>query len=145
MSIWENHFTNILQQKSPYYHTGGRFPLTENERKTEDEVWQTIERSKPGKAAGADNISNELMKGEMLFTVKLRTALYNKCLEINNIPKIWKESTVKVVYKGKGSQNAPDSLECTPFKILNNILLGKIHDRVMTVITREQYGFIPGR
>ena len=52
--------------------------------------------------------------------------------------------------KGKGSQNAPDSyrgiaLECTPFKILNNILLGKIYDRVMTVIPREQYGFIPGR
>ena len=84
------------------------------------------------------------------ITVKLWTALYNKCLEITNIPKIWRESTVKVVYIGKGSQNAPDSfrgstLECTPFMILNNILLGKIHDRVMTVIPREQYGFIPGR
>ena len=90
------------------------------------------------------------MKGAMLFTVKLWTALYKKCLEITNIPKIWRESTVKVVYKGKGSQNAPDSfrgstLECTPFMILNNILLGKIHDRVMTVIPREQHGFIPGR
>ena len=32
-----------------------------------------------------------------------------------------------------------NSIEC------NYILLGKIHDRVMTVIPREQYGFIPGR
>ena len=84
-----------------------------------------------------------------LFTVKLWTALYNKCLEITNISTIWRESTVKVVYKGKESQNTPDSyrgiaLECTPFKIFN-ILLGKIHDRVMTVIPREQHGFIPGR
>ena len=71
MSIWESHFTNLLQQKSPHYHTGGRSPLTENERITEVEDWQTIERSKPGKAAGPDNVSNELMKGAMLFTVKL--------------------------------------------------------------------------
>ena len=82
--------------------------------------------------------------------MKLWTTLYNKCLEITNIPKIWRESTVKVVYKGKGSQNAPDSyrgiiLECIPFRILNNIILGKIHERVMTVIPRAQYGFILGR
>jgi hypothetical protein len=69
---------------------------------------------------------------------------------VSNIPNIWRESTIKVVYKGKGSQNAPVSyrgiaLECTPFKLLNNILLGKINDRVMNVIPREQYGFIPGR
>ena len=68
-----------------------------------------------------------------LNVIVLWTALYNKCLEITNIPKIWRESTVKVVYKGKGSQNTPDSyrgiaLECTLFKILNNILLGKIHE-----------------
>jgi hypothetical protein len=54
--------------------------------------------------------------------VKLWTALYNKCLEITNISTIWRESTVKVVYKGKGSQNAPDSyrgiaLECARFNI----------------------------
>ena len=67
--------------------------------------WQTIERSKPGKAAGPDNISNELMKGAMLFTVKLWTALYNNCMEITNIPTIWRQSTVKVLYIGKGSQN----------------------------------------
>ena len=136
--------------EKPVLPHGRTFPPIENERITEDEVWQTIERSKPGKAAGPDNISNELMKRAMLFTVKLWTALYNKCLEITNIPKIWRESTVKVVYKGKGSQNTPDSyrriaLECTPFKMLNNILLGKIHDRVMSVIPREQYGLIPGK
>ena len=88
-----------MQQKSSYYHTGRRFPLTENEIITEDEVWQTIERSKPGKAAGPDNISNKLMKGAMLFTMKLWTALYNKCLEITNIPKIWRESTVKRIQR----------------------------------------------
>jgi hypothetical protein len=71
MSIWESHFKSLLQKKSSYCHTGGRLPQTENERITEDEVWQTIERSKPGKAAGPDNISNELMKGAMLFTMKL--------------------------------------------------------------------------
>jgi Reverse transcriptase (RNA-dependent DNA polymerase). len=87
----------------------------------------------------------------MLFTVKLWTALYIKCLEIMDIPIIWRESTVKVVYKGNGPQNTPDSsyrgitFECAPFKILNNILLGKIHDRVMTVRPREHYGFIPRR
>jgi Reverse transcriptase (RNA-dependent DNA polymerase). len=55
-----------------------------------------------------------------------------------------------LAYKGKGPQNVLDSyrgitLECVPFKILNNILLEKIHDRVMAVILRKQYGFIPGR
>jgi hypothetical protein len=63
MSIWESHFTSLLQKKSSYYHNGGRLPLTENERITEDEVWQTIERSQHDKAAGPNNISNELRKG----------------------------------------------------------------------------------
>ena len=42
----------------------------------------------------------------MLFTVKLWTALYKKCLQITDNSTMWRESTVKVVYKGKGLQNA---------------------------------------
>ena len=150
MPVWENHFENLFQKKSSNYCIEGRTPLTEDERITEDEVWQAIERSKPRKAAGPDNISNELMKGALACTVKLWTALYNKCLEIMDVPAIWRESTVKVVYKGKGQHNTPDSyrgiaLECAPFKILNKIILKKIHDSIMTVIPREQHGFIPGR
>ena len=95
------------------------------------------------------NQQNQISK-QYYYIIKQWIALYNKCLEITDIPTIWRESTVKVVYKGKGPQKAPDSyrgiaLKCTPFKIFNNILLGKIHDRVMTAIPREQYVFIPGR
>ena len=127
LSIWKSHFPTLLQKKSSYYHFGAYFPQTENERITEDEVWQTMKRSKPDKVAGPDNILNELMKRAMLFTITVDSTIqqmpgnhgYSHNMERINI---------KVGYKGKGPQNVLDSyrgitLKCAPFKILNNILL----------------------
>ncbi|KAJ4451801.1 hypothetical protein ANN_03273 [Periplaneta americana] len=143
MTVWERHFADLLQKKNSHYHTEGRNSLTANERITEEEVWQAIERSKPRKAAGPDNISNLLLKGAMIYTGKIWAAIYNKCLQTSEIPTIWRESTVKVIYKGKGPQNTPQSyrgiaLDCAPFKIMNNIILKKIHDSIMTVMPLEQ-------
>ena len=59
-------------------------------------------RHKKEKAAGPDIIYNEYLKDTAQLLVHTWTKLYNKCLELATIPEQWRQSIIKVLYKGKG-------------------------------------------
>ena len=66
------------------------------------------------------------------------------------IPQSWRISTLKVLYKGKGDTNDPNSyrgiaLECTAFKILTGLLTNRLYDMVQREIPEEQFGFMKGK
>jgi hypothetical protein len=53
--------------------------------------------------------------------------IFNRSLETGIIPEPWRLSTMKLLYKGKGTASSPDAyrgiaLECTLFKIFMKVV-----------------------
>ena len=70
---------------------------------------------------------NEYLKDTAPFLKGIWTRLLNECLKQGDIPKCWRQATVKVLYKGKGNTNDPNAyrgiaLECAAFKLLTSLL-----------------------
>ena len=56
----------------------------------EEEVLQTISKLPNGKACGPTGISYEMIKHLGSHGITTLTALFNRCLSENRIPKLWK-------------------------------------------------------
>jgi hypothetical protein len=94
---------------------------------SEEEVQDVISKLKDKKAAGPDGLCNEHLKDSKFLLLTVWTELYDKCMELGTIPHKWRQSMVKVMYKGKGDTNDTGkyrgiALECSPFKVLTRLL-----------------------
>src|SRR6185295_1123898 len=98
---------------------------------TEDEVSQTLNQLPNNKACGPSGISYEMLKHSGPTFITAITALFNKCLTSNRIPKQWKEGRIfpiskKPIFDGNLTNTRPISLLehikklCT--KLLTNCL-----------------------
>lgn len=149
---WESHFTEILNtaQRNRAYDTDSSTQLPQATAFTEEEVRTAIHNTKNNKAPGPDQIYNEHLKESAEVMVGAWTKLYNKCVELGEIPEKWRTSTINILYKGKGEVNDPNSyrgiaLENNSFKILTKLLNDKITEEVDAKIPEEQFGFRRGR
>ena len=73
-------------------------------------------------------------------------ALFNKCLETGHIPREWRKSTIKTLYKGKGDPNSTDAyrgiaLQVAAFKILSRLLVLRISPKIEEQLPDELFGF----
>lgn len=150
MSVWEDHFSAIYQRTQ----MSSRQPTTaSNEGTTQlttEEVWAAFQRCKRNKAPGPDHLTNEILQESLPATIVIWTSLFNECFRQGKIPDRWRESSIHMLYKGKGPKDSPDSyrgiaLECNPFKVLSRILLNRITPQAMPYIPEQQFGFIAGR
>ena len=150
MTSWEDHFTKLYQKTQI---TKG---LTQEAEETAivpiaaEEVWFAIMQCKPRKAPGPDRLTNEVLKDSLPVIIDVWTAFFNACIKLKKIPDRWRESTIQVIYKGKGPKDSPDgyrgvALECAIFKIFTKIILNRIFPQATEHIPEEQYGFMPGR
>ncbi|PSN52531.1 hypothetical protein C0J52_14317, partial [Blattella germanica] len=117
---------------------------------TEEEIVTAIYSLKQKKTAGPDHIYNEHIKATHPLLIDLWVRLFNKCIELNNIPEQWRTSIVKILYKGKGDISLPDSyrgiaLESNLFKSFTKILTNRIIALTDHLIAKEQMGFRKGR
>jgi hypothetical protein len=114
------------------------------------EIMLAAKDLKNNKAPGPDMITNENIKDLVYFLLPMIKLFFNKCLETGKIPKQWKHSTMKLLYKNKGSLNDCNSyrgicLSNTLCKLLDKILSNRILSVFHDIIPKEQYGFMPGR
>ncbi|KAJ4425634.1 hypothetical protein ANN_27830 [Periplaneta americana] len=136
MEEWENHFKNILNRK-------GKEEAFAEITETPDpwipfstqEVAECLNALKNKKAAGLDHLFTEHLKQACHLLNATWTQLFNKCIEIGDIPEKWKESTIKVIHKGKGEPTNTNNyrgiaLECNPFKALSKLVYNRIRDEI---------------
>ena len=103
-----------------------------------------------GKVSRSDNICIEHIKASWDILMPLWLDLYNKCLETKTIPRKWRTSIIKILYKGKGERSNPNSyrgvaLKSNPFKIYAKYLTMKLQEETKLVIPECQFGFRKGR
>ena len=149
METWEAHYCELLHRMRLTQHDSTRNHSETGTSPciTEAEVWSVAQRNKSLKAAGPDNIANELIKESLPYTASICTT---KCTEFRTILNAWRRWMINMIYKGKGPQRSPDSyrgiaLECAAFKMLSNVIRNRIFHRLMESIPMVQRGFILGR
>ncbi len=64
---------------------------------TLNELNEIVNNLKPNKSPGWDSINNEILKNVYSIEPDLLLLLFNKCLDLDYFPKIWKISVLKTL------------------------------------------------
>jgi sorting nexin-29 len=152
LEVLEQHFSDLLDPNGPpdipEADDQREVPDWCNEPFSEDEVRQAITRTKDKKATGPDRLAYEHLKASLPPFLTVWVTLFNICLRTSKIPEIWRQSYLKILYKGKGDTTSPDSyrglaLLCNPLKILTSIINKRLIAHLQ--FPESQHGFRPGR
>ena len=115
-----------------------------------DEVELAISKLKCARAAGADDISPELLK---YAGPSLAVALHSLFLQVwksGHVPAGWRDGVIVSIYKGKGSRSTcssyrPITLLSVPGKVFAQVLLQRIQPLLLSRRRPQQSGFTPSR
>ena len=118
---------------------------------TINEVKTAVKEAKNGKSVSVDKLPNEIFKNTS--STECLTDMFNFCFKNSCVPKVWCQSVIAPIYKGKGKERLdpisyrPISLISNTCKIFSNIL----NKRLLTylecndLLVEEQNGFRTGR
>ena len=131
---------------------GRRMPVVSgcNDDLTYMEVYESVRKTKCGKAAGVDEMVVEYMKKGGREMIEWLGRLFNGCFKVGRVPEDWKRACIVPLYKGKG-----DRYECQNYRGISLLsVVGKVYGRILEVRVRkgtnvaigeEQCGFRQGR
>ena len=114
------------------------------------EFADALQKLKPGKAPGPDQICPELILHTGLIIKSWLRKFLSSCLFQLRISKIWKRLLVVAILKPNKPLNdaksyRPISLLCIPYKILERLIYTRIEPVIDPQLPREQAGFRRGR
>ena len=149
---WINHFKSILTS-----NTAQPLPANPNENGpldypiTDDEINSASYILKPGKAVGADGVSNEMISCLLEYDSKIFHTFFNaiisKCDPIN----CWSISIINPIHK-KCSVIDPENYRgISLLSCLGNFFSAILNQRLVkyaiehNIFTKEQLGFIPAQ
>ena len=123
---------------------------TQFDRFSQEDLLEAMSTLKPGKAAGLDNISTEMIQHFGPKALAWILELSNSCATSFSIPKIWRRAKVVALLKpGKEPEHPksyrPISLLCILYKLYERMVLARISTAVEEQLTPDQAGFRPGR
>lgn len=125
-------------------------PVLENIVLTPDEVKDTLQSLKLGKASGPDGINNRVLKELAFELASPLCRLFNFSLSNSAVPTSWKEANVTPIFK---KDDPSEVSNYRPISLLNTI--GKVFEKLVhkhvynffssnRVLSSLQSGFIPG-
>ena len=113
------------------------------------EVKKTLKELRNGKAAGAHNISPEVMKVDLDITANMLHPLFDKIWTEGEMPNEWKCGVLVKLPKKVDTENCDNwrgiTLLSVPSKVLTRVLLNRIKEYVNLRLRQEQAGFRPNR
>ena len=117
---------------------------------TLEELQEAIKLLKPGKAAGLDGITTEMIQHFGGKTMAWILSMINKCADTCTIPTPWRKAKVVALLKpGKDPTNKksyrPISLLSILYKVYERMILARIFPIVEEQLTPDQAGFRPGK
>ena len=96
-----------------------------NRKISRDELKTVIDKTKNNKAVGLDEISNELLKHELIQ--QLLCCLFNVCKDLNMVPSVWHKAIIHPIPKSNTVSRNPLNyrglaLQCSMFKIFCSVM-----------------------
>ncbi|MES9881396.1 MAG: reverse transcriptase domain-containing protein [Sedimenticola sp.] len=117
----------------------------------EIKIEKAIDKLKPSKSQGPDNLHPKLIKETKKSLLKPLNIIFNKSLEESKIPSVWKTANVSAIFK-KGSKQKPEnyrpiSLTSVPGKLLERLVRNEIvrHMTENNFFNPNQHGFMKGK
>ena len=114
-------------------------------------VLDKLNRLKPGKSPGVDNISTLFLKNICNEVAETLSIIFTKSMESGQIPLDWKRANVSPVFK-KGKRSSPTnyhpiSLSSHVSKVMESIIRNAImkHLSQYELIRESQHGFMNSR
>ena len=113
------------------------------------EFADVLQKLKPGKAPGPDQICPELILHAGPIIKSWLRKFLSSCLCQLRIPKVWRRLLVVAIPKpnkplNDGKSYCPISLLCIPYKILERLIYTRIEPVIDPLFPREQAGFRRG-
>jgi hypothetical protein len=158
MDKWEKVFAEVYNKKGLQAEESLNLNAMLQNYSGETEVRNIIEAEllfaikgfKNKKAPGLDSIGNESLK---IFVNKLTpqlTQFYNHCLKNATFPERWKDTNLKLLYKGAGDKNDTNNyrginISCSLYNLLDKIMKNRIYSHLAEEIPSNQFGFMRGR
>ena len=117
---------------------------------SDEELDAAIDCLKNSKAAGLDDIRTEQIKHFGPTARKWLLSLFNSCVTLSQLPKIWRKARVIAILKpGKDPHEVksyrPISLLCHLFKLFERLILNRLGPITEEHLIQEQAGFRPGK
>jgi len=118
---------------------------------TEDDVLKRLNKLNVNKSEGPSLIHPRVMYEIIHEIARLLAMLFNRSLESNQIPTIWKCANISPIYKkgrkDKVNNYRPVSLTCILCKVMESIVRDKVvaHFVKNKLFTNKQFGFLKGR
>lgn len=114
-----------------------------------EDVKESINKLLPKKSCGPDFLPPYILKGCIDVISTPLQILYNLSLEQKVFPNIWKLARVCPVYKS-GDKSLfenyrPVSILSSPAKVFEQIMYKYVYNRISSVITPYQHGFVPSK
>ncbi|PJE77977.1 hypothetical protein CI610_03092 [invertebrate metagenome] len=114
---------------------------------TEEKIVKAVNKLKPNKAAGPDNIHPRFIKETINELKESLNLIFNKSFDQSTLPSDWRHAHVTPIYK-KGPRNEPGnyrpiSLTSVPCKIMQRIIRDSIlqHMETNNLFSSHQHGF----
>ena len=126
-------------------------PIAEDITITEKGILKMLQRLKPHKAAGPDNITARILKELSSSLAPLLQIIFQRSYDTSTVPSDWKKANVVPIYKkGQKSDPAnyrPISLTCIICKMMEHIVASNImlHARTNNIMYNKQHGFMSKR
>uniref|UniRef100_A0A670ILE0 Reverse transcriptase domain-containing protein n=1 Tax=Podarcis muralis TaxID=64176 RepID=A0A670ILE0_PODMU len=124
--------------------------LTLNEKITEQEIEEAIQKMQLGKSPGPDGLTARYYKALKECLVQPLKEVCNEILEGKKAPETWKEAFISLIPKTETEKNQvknyrPISLLNVDYKIFADILAKRLKKVLIGEIHKDQAGFLPGR
>ena len=115
-----------------------------------DELQEAMSTLKPGKAAGLDNISTEMIQHFGPNALAWILEFTNSCAVSFSTPQIWRRAKVVALLKPSKDPEHPKSyrpisLLCILYKLYERMVMARISPTVEEQLTPDQAGFRSGR
>ena len=158
---WYNHFVEVFQsvdlenshmsvQEDTQVQCGDACDFLLDEEISRDEIIKAVGRLKPGKAAGWDRVTGEMIKCALPCILSYLHKLFNSILSKGEYPKLWSKTVIVPIHK-KGSISNPDNFRgISLISVLSKVFSSIIDDRLLTwledrqIIVEAQAGFRKG-
>lgn len=143
-------FTIDNDQTQPHFQEKCRDPL-ESLAINEEQVRKKLTALKPNKSPGPDSLHPYVLKELASSLAAPLTILFNKSIQVTQIPDSWKKAHVTPIFK-KGSRHSPSnyrpvSLTSVICKLLESLVRDAMVEHMTThgLFSNFQHGFIRGR
>lgn len=116
---------------------------------TPQDVMSALNKLKPKRSIGSDNIPPYILKGCSELFVEPLLFIFNLVLSSSIFPTRWKHAKIIPIFK-KGERDIiknyrPISILPAPVKVFESILYLKLFNHVKKYLSNRQHGFVPGK